>query len=44
MLTLDGIAAGQAVFPSVRTARPAGDLPHLAVIVAGMTPGLAGAR
>jgi len=44
MLTLDSIAAGQAVFPSVETDRHAGDLPQIVVIVTAMSPGLAGAR
>jgi len=44
MLTLDSIAAGQPVFPSVGTDRHAEDLPQFAVIVTGMSPGPAGAR
>jgi hypothetical protein len=44
MLTLDSIAAVQAVFPSVGTGRHAGDLPQIVVIVAAMTPDPAGAR
>jgi hypothetical protein len=39
MLTLDSIAAGQAVFPSVGTDRHAGDLPQIVVILRAMTAG-----
>jgi hypothetical protein len=40
---LTTIAAGQAVFPSVGKERHAEDLPQIAVILAPMTPGPAGA-